>query len=36
MPTCTAVRFGESIICVIVLIVVSSVIWCIEKNIRHS
>ena len=36
MPTCTAVRFGESIICVIVLIVVSSVRYGVLKRILDT
>lgn len=36
MPTCTAVRFGESIICVIVSIVVSSVRYGVLKRILDT
>ena len=36
MHTCTAVRFGESIICVIVLIVVSSVRYDVLKRILDT
>lgn len=36
MPTCTAVRFGESTICVIVLIVVSSVRYDVLKRILDT
>lgn len=36
MHTCTAVRFGESMICVIVLIVVSSVRYDVLKRILDT